>query len=86
MGFFFIALKHKRDGGFLEKGSGENLQNCVKRLLEPELFFEDCDQDINGNGDPNLSLNAVGRGAEEPFDAQVLFDPFEEQLDLPSAR
>jgi hypothetical protein len=54
-------------------------------LLQVELLFENGDQEINGDGDPNLDLNAVGRSTEEAFDAQVLLDPFEEELDLPSA-
>ena len=85
MDLFVVPLKHKRDGGFLEKRCGENLQNCVERLVQSKLFFENGDQDIDGDGDPNLSLNTVGRGTEETFDAQVLLDPFEEKFDLPSA-
>ena len=44
----------------------------------------DGDQDIDADGDPDLSLHGVLGGAVEGFDAQVLFDPFEEQLDLPA--
>jgi len=33
-----------------------------------------------------LRLNCILRGVEERFDTQVLFDPFEEQLDLPAIR
>jgi hypothetical protein len=33
---------------------------------------------------PDLGLHRVGRSAEERLDAQMLFDPFEEDLDLPA--
>ena len=80
-----VSLKHKRDGSFLEKRCGENLQNCVKRVLETELFFENGDEQIDGHGYPDLNLHAVGRSPKETLDAQVLLDPFEKKLDLPSA-
>jgi hypothetical protein len=32
-----------------------------------------------------LRLNGVFRGAIKPFDTQVLFDPFEEEPNLPAA-
>ena len=50
-----------------------------------EAFFDDGHQHIDGDGDPDLSFDGVFRGAEEGLDSQVLFDPFEEQLDLPAA-
>ena len=34
---------------------------------------------------PDLGFDGILRGAVEGFDAQVLFDPFEEQFDLPAA-
>jgi hypothetical protein len=39
---------------------------------------------VNANCDPYLGSHGVLAGAEECFDPQVLFDPFEEQLDLPA--
>ena len=84
MNFFVVALKHKRDGRFLEQRRGKNLQNCVERMRRSELFFENGDQDVDGNRDPNLRLDTVRGGAEEALDPQVLFDPFEEQFDLPA--
>lgn len=40
---------------------------------------------VNADCDPDLSSHGVLGCAEECFDAQVLFDPFEEQFDLPAA-
>ena len=42
------------------------------------------DQDVNGEGDPHLNLDSVLRGAVKSLDAQVLFDPAEEQFHLPA--
>ena len=49
------------------------------------MLFDDSDEDINADGDPDLGFDGVLIGAEKCLDAQVLFDPFEEQLDLPAA-
>ena len=49
-----------------------------------ETLFQDGDEQINGDGRPDLSAHSVGRGAVKGFDAERLFEPFEEQLDLPA--
>lgn len=41
--------------------------------------------EVNADCDPDLGAHGVLCGAEEGFDAQVLFDPFEEEFDLPPA-
>ena len=50
-----------------------------------ETLFEDGDEQINGDGAPDLDAHGIGACAVEGFDAQMLFDPFEEQFDLPAA-
>jgi len=42
-----------------------------------ETFFEDGDEHINGNGNPDLGLDSVFGGPEKLLDSQVLFDPFD---------
>jgi len=42
-----------------------------------EAFADDGNEDIGGDRNPDLSLDRVFGDAIEPFDAQVLFDPFE---------
>ena len=37
-----------------------------------------------GDGDPDLSFHGVLGSAVERLDSKILFDPFEEQLDLPA--
>src|SRR5262245_43956824 len=84
MSFLLITLEHKRDGCFLEKRCGENLKDCVERMRESQLFFNDGDQNVDCHSNPDLGLHTVGGRAEKTFDTQVLFDPFEEQFDLPT--
>jgi hypothetical protein len=50
--------------------------------LEPEFLADDGDEDVDGDGDPDLRFHRVGRSAIEGFDTKMLFDPFEEQFDL----
>jgi hypothetical protein len=50
-----------------------------------QTFFQDGDQEINGDSTPDLGADGVGRGAVKGFDAQMLLEPFEKQLDLPAA-
>ena len=50
-----------------------------------QTFFQNGDEQVNGDSAPDLGAHGVGTGAVKGFDAQVLFDPFEEQFDLPAA-
>ena len=49
-----------------------------------KLLFNDSDQDIGGHCAPDLRLHSVLARAQKTLDAQMLLDPFEEQLDLPT--
>jgi len=49
------------------------------------LFFDDCHQLINGDGNPDLGFDGILGRAIRDFDSKVLLDPFEEQFDLPAA-
>jgi hypothetical protein len=71
-------------GGSLEERQAENLQDCVERMRQVQAFSHDGHEYVNGHGDPDLGLHAVGGGAVEAFDLQVLLDPLEEELDLPA--
>jgi len=50
-----------------------------------KTLFHDSHEHIDGYSDPDLGFHSVFGGTVERFDSQVLLDPFEEQLDLPSA-
>ena len=53
-------------------------------MIDYEFLLDDCDKYIDRNGDPDLSLHGVWRSPIECFDSKMLFDPFEENLDLPT--
>ena len=50
-----------------------------------QTFFQNGNEQINGDGRPDLRAHRVGRRAVKGFDAQMLFEPLEEQFDLPAA-
>jgi len=50
-----------------------------------QTSFQNSDEQIDGDGGPDLCPHRVGRRAVKGFDAQMLLDPFEEELDLPTA-
>ena len=52
--------------------------------MQAKLLSDDGHQHVNGNSDPDLRFDCVLRGAIEGFDSEMLFDPFEEQLYLPT--
>lgn len=48
-------------------------------------LFDDGNEHIHGDGDPDLSFDRIFGSAVEGFDPQMLFDPLEEDFDLPAA-
>ena len=53
-------------------------------MRQVQTLFHDGDQYIGAHRDPDLRLDGVLAGAQKRLDAQMLLDPLEEQLDLPS--
>ena len=49
-----------------------------------QTFFDDGNQHISANRNPDLRLHRDLAGAQECLDTQVLLDPFEAQLHLPA--
>ena len=68
----------------VEKRDAENLQDFDEFAVNIEFLFHDGHEHVYADGDPDLCGEGVERRAEERLDAQVLLDPFEEQLDLPA--
>ena len=68
----------------LEKGDAENLQDFAEAPVELEFFLEGGHEHVDTDGDPDLDLHRVGGSPIERLDPQVLFDPLEEQFDLPA--
>ena len=56
----------------------------MQRGFNLKPLFDDGNQDVSAYGDPNLRFDGVDAVAHKSLDSQVLFDPFEEQLNLPS--
>src|SRR3989338_8374602 len=52
--------------------------------IQFELLLDNRHQHVDADGDPDLRSHRVLRGAVETLDSQMLLDPFEEQLHLPS--
>src|ERR1035437_9266095 len=50
-----------------------------------QALFQNGDEQKDGDGGPDLSAHGVWAGAVKGFDAQMLFEPFGEQFDLPTA-
>ena len=48
-------------------------------------LLETGDDEVNADCDPDLGFDGIVAEANEGFDAQVLFDPFEEQFNVPAA-
>jgi hypothetical protein len=82
--WFFIG-KCLNYRGFLEQRQAENLQDFAEAPFAPEFLANDSYQHVHADGDPYLGLHRVLACAVKRFDAQVLFDPFEEQFHLPAA-
>ena len=49
-----------------------------------KAVFDDCDEHVGSNSAPDLRAHRVLAVAQEFLDSQMLLDPFEEQLHLPS--
>ena len=46
-------------------------------------LFEDGHKHVDRDGDPDLRPHRVWARSDEPLDAQMLLDPFEEEFDSP---
>ena len=54
-------------------------------MVQIQGFLDDGHENINRDGDPDLSFDGIFGGAIKGLDPEMLFDPFEKQLDLPAA-
>jgi len=55
----------------------------METWLQFQTLLCNGDEKVDDDGDPDLDLHGVGRGAVEGLDPQMTLDPFEEQLHLP---
>lgn len=82
---FLFDRKSLRKQGFLKQSQTQDLQNFTERPIDAQFAFDDRHQDVDADRDPNVRLHGVRIVAVSSFDPQILFDPFEEQLHLPTA-
>src|SRR5712691_212997 len=82
---FDFGRKSLEKRGFLEQSQTQNLQDFAEWPIDSQFAFDNRDQNVDADRNPNLRLHGVRTRAVEGFDPQVLFDPFEEQFDLPTA-
>jgi hypothetical protein len=60
------------------------LQDFAERTIDGESLFDDSDEHINRNSNPDLGLHCILGSPIKSFDSKILFDPFEEEFDLPT--
>lgn len=56
----------------------------MKTVGQMQAFLGNGDQHVSADRNPDLRLDRVLGGSVKRFDPQMLFDPLEEQLDLPA--
>jgi len=72
------------DRVFREYIYADHLQHSTHALVDPEGLIENGHHQVCADGYPDLGLHSVFAQAVEGFDAKVLLDPLEEELDLPA--
>ena len=70
---------------FLEKRDAENLRDFAEAALDFQFFLQNRNQQVDADGDPELGLDGILGGSVKSLDPEILFDPFEEKLHLPTA-
>ena len=53
-------------------------------MFQIQSLLHNCNRDVGRNRDPYLRFHGIFRVAIKGFDSKVLFDPLEEQFDLPA--
>ena len=66
--------KQFRQWDLLKRGGADDLQYLIHRRSEVHLLLGDRHQEVGAQGGPDLDADAVGRGAEETPQPQVLLD------------
>ena len=84
VGRLSLGLKQFPDVVFDEQGTAEDTHDLDNGPVEFELVLNDTDEAIRDDCDMDLYPHSVLAVSPEGLDTQMLFDPLEEQLDLPS--
>jgi hypothetical protein len=83
---FFTREDGKRllNRHLFKKRDAKDLQNRKETAIKVQTFPDNGDEQINRDGGPDLSFDGIFGGAVERFNSEMLFDPTEEQFDLPT--
>ena len=82
---FLFRCNQLEERNFLEWRDARDLEHLRQTHVDPQLSMGDYRQNIHADGNPDLCFYGVWGGSEKLPDAQVLLDPPEKRLDLPSA-
>ena len=77
--------KYLCNRNFLENHDAEDLQDFAQTQRYFQFLLDNRYQDVNADGNPDLSLHGILGRAEKRLDTQVLLDPFEKDFDSPAA-
>ena len=69
---------------FRKQRAAQDSHDLHNRTIELEVMFDDSNETIGDDGHMDLDAYSIFRLSPEGLDLEVLFDPFEEELDLPS--
>ena len=69
---------------FGKQGAAQNSHDLNDWATKLEVVFNDTDETVCDDGNVNLNAHCIVALTPERLDLEVLLDPFEEQLDLPS--
>jgi len=70
--------------GLVSQRDSKNLKHFIDAPLQPHIVLHDCYKTISDYGTVDLDADSILRCPPELLDAQMLPDPFEEQLLAPS--
>ena len=60
------------------------MKDFGETAIDVELLFDDRHEQVDADGNPDLRLHGILACSVESLDAQVLLDPLEEDLNVPS--
>ena len=86
--YFFIvnwdSFEEFRDRCLVQKGSTDNSEDFEGTSVQMTVMFDDCYQTVSADGGIYLYSDRIFGVSPERFDKEMLLDPFEEELYLPS--
>lgn len=69
---------------FDQKGTSKDAHDLEDGSVQLEVVLDDGNETVRDDGDVDLYAHSILGLAPEPFDAEMLFDPFEEKFHLPA--